>query len=212
VLRATFHGPKQTTALPSLAPSRDAGTIAWTEANDTVSVAGALTVSGSAAWTEADDTFAIVGSLPLSAAIAWTEPDDAISIQGSLATVIVVDTHDGGEEPRKRKREEEWRKEREARDRRKQDLRDLFDGPSEEQEAVEREPVKTLAPSAFAPRPTKNDVRRLAKALRQEKSKQTASPVVYVAPVRYAMPAQAREVADDFDEIEQDDEEILLLL
>jgi|GEM_PF-5138720 len=89
----------------------DAGTIAWTEVNDTASIAGALTVSGSAAWTEADDTVSIAGSLPASATIAWTEDRDTFSMSGSAAQTNVW--YGGGYSVMPRRTAEDRRRQRE---------------------------------------------------------------------------------------------------
>jgi hypothetical protein len=184
--------------------------------------AGAATgsdVTGAISWVEANDSFSVDGALTNAGSIAWTEANDTVSAQGSVTPYVpaVVDTHDGGEEPRKR-RQEEWRKEREARDARKKQLSKLFGASAEDEQPEVAERIETinLPPAAFAPKPTANDLRRIAKALRREQVEQerqlVATPIKTKAVAKESVAAKDFAADRDFDEIEQDDEEILLLL
>ena len=65
------------------------GTIAWTEADDTVAIGTTVTVSGSLAWTEADDTVAAAATVTVSGALSWTEADDVLAA-GSTVTVTTA--------------------------------------------------------------------------------------------------------------------------
>lgn len=60
------------------------GTIAWTEADDTASIAGSLAVSGGSSWTEANDTASLAGNVKVSGTASWTEANDTASIAGAL--------------------------------------------------------------------------------------------------------------------------------
>lgn len=76
------------------------GSLAWTEAGDAFSISGTATVSSSVSWAEADDSFAISGSASASSDLSWTEDDDSASLAGvvTAATVVVV----GGSRPARR--------------------------------------------------------------------------------------------------------------
>lgn len=72
------------------------GTIAWTEADDTVAITGTVSTPASAAiaWTESDDVISITGTVttPATAAIAWTETDDVVAVTGSVAAGGTITT------------------------------------------------------------------------------------------------------------------------
>lgn len=63
------------------------GSIAWTESDDTASLAGAVTVNGTAAWTESDDTAALVGAVQVNGTVAWTEDDDQWALSGTVGSI-----------------------------------------------------------------------------------------------------------------------------
>jgi hypothetical protein len=58
------------------APAGDPGTLAWTEADDAVSIGGVLTDPAMEGWTETDDAHALAGTVTDRAAATWTEADD----------------------------------------------------------------------------------------------------------------------------------------
>jgi hypothetical protein len=74
---------------PTAAPSGITADIAWTEADDAVSLAGTLTDSASLGWTEANDTHAAAVTLTDRASTSWTEADDAVSITANIANGTV---------------------------------------------------------------------------------------------------------------------------
>jgi len=63
---------------------RVAGTSSWTEANDTATIAGSLRVPGTSSWTEANDTAALVGAASVVGSVGWTEANDSAAIAGAL--------------------------------------------------------------------------------------------------------------------------------
>lgn len=61
------------------------GTLAWTEADDDVSLAGTLTDTASLGWTEENDAHAATVTLTDRVSASWTEADDAVSIAANIA-------------------------------------------------------------------------------------------------------------------------------
>lgn len=119
------------------------GTISVTDENDTASITGnvaATGVTGSISATDTDDTANITGAvlIPITGTISVTDQDDTANIQGVVE--VNVDTHDGftREEIRRARnldrkiREKQLallKAQRDAKNRRKQQIADLVDPP-----------------------------------------------------------------------------------
>ena len=56
--------------------------MAWTEADDTAVLVGAVAVRGNAAWIESDDTAALVSAVSVNGAVVWTEANDTLAATG----------------------------------------------------------------------------------------------------------------------------------
>lgn len=64
-------------------PPAVTGTLAYTEDDDVVAMAGAETISGTLAYTEDDDTIAASGAENIPGTLAFTEDDDVIAASGT---------------------------------------------------------------------------------------------------------------------------------
>ena len=95
---ALGFGPISSAPISTLPDTKaNFGTLAVTEANDTVSAAGALAITGSASITEADDTLAATGALAIVGTEAAQEADDTVSATGALeisATLAATEDDD----------------------------------------------------------------------------------------------------------------------
>lgn len=71
---------------PALAADPPAvGAIAWSQADDAWSLAGASLASGAIAWTQADNAWALSGAALASGSIAWTQGPDVWALSGTVA-------------------------------------------------------------------------------------------------------------------------------
>lgn len=64
--------------------------VAWTEADDTAAISGALTLTASLGWTEADDTYSLAGGLTVTTGVAWVEADDAYALVVALTATVAL--------------------------------------------------------------------------------------------------------------------------
>lgn len=84
-------------APPMVVPVAITGSLAVTEANDTIAAAGTVAIVGSLAKTEANDTVVAAGIVPIDGDLAVAEANDTISAAGTvpnLGSLVVTEAND----------------------------------------------------------------------------------------------------------------------